>query len=533
MKKSYDKHLNIFMTYGTDCRKENNITKAFINTLMYADNEKFDKIEFLKELIGDKHKEILEKNDYLEYDLQNPVDKEEIKKSNVKKVLIGLSPFEEKGIEYFDIILKKLDLKNDSNKNLDEEKWQEIYKKIIENKENEKKIEKEMDEQLKDFKEIKKELKDQIKKEIQMYLSRGGSIPDAWIYVYDNEKKRNLKLIIAIETKLWKLDNSQLLNHIDESLGGNAIIKYRSFEYLISKISEINNNSKDKFIENFLQYMEILGYNVIEKFSTEDMEYVKQSIDNESKEYDMLILSKKWEKIFREYKKIKKDGIKFLEKNNRISIGNNSSFNLTYEFYSGKKEKYEAFIALEIGVKLNEKLIKMIKDRNETELIEIFGKNDDEDTNISYDIYRKITRQNDGPNAKYYRLNRERYKVDECVKKLKNEIETFYEHNEEKERIFEIIKKDIKFKNEEDLSDDELKSRIGIVNWKEEDKNNNRHKYNLLTYLRFVEYISYDKILKEENIEKQKNKIIKMIDEIIERQISRAKKIEEELKKIK
>ena len=126
-----------------------------------------------------------------------------------------------------------------------------------------------------------------------------------------------------------------------------------------------------------------------------------------------------------------------------------------------------------------------------------------------------------------------RYKVDECVKKLKNEIETFYEHNEEKERIFEIIKKDIKFKNEEDLSDDELKSRIGIVNWKEEDKNNNRHKYNLLTYLRFVEYISYDKILKEENIEKQKNKIIKMIDEIIERQISRAKKIEEELKKIK
>ena len=31
MKKSFDKHLNIFMSYGSDCKLENNITKALIN----------------------------------------------------------------------------------------------------------------------------------------------------------------------------------------------------------------------------------------------------------------------------------------------------------------------------------------------------------------------------------------------------------------------------------------------------------------------------------------------------------------------
>lgn len=230
MRKSFDKHLNIFMTYGDDCKKENNITKAFINMLMYSDEKKFNKIEFLKKLIGDKGS-ILKESDYIEYDLQNPIDKKHIKDSKAEKILLGLSPYgKEEGIEYFDIVLEQLNSKN--IKKIEKNEWDDIYNKIKEK--NKRKIEKEIDKRFEQIKEnndneikeknkienkIKKELEEEINKEFRRFFERGGSIPDAWIYIYNNKEKENLKLIIAIENKLWKLDKSQLLNHMEKSLG--------------------------------------------------------------------------------------------------------------------------------------------------------------------------------------------------------------------------------------------------------------------------------------------------------------------------
>ena len=103
----------------------------------------------MKKLIGDKGS-ILKESDYIEYDLQNPINKEQIKDSKAEKILLGLSPYgKEEGIEYFDIVLEQLNSKN--IKKIEKNEWDEIYNKIKEK--NKRKIEKEIDKRFEQIKE--------------------------------------------------------------------------------------------------------------------------------------------------------------------------------------------------------------------------------------------------------------------------------------------------------------------------------------------------------------------------------------------
>ena len=552
MRKSFDKHLNIFMTYGDDCKKENNITKAFINMLMYSDEKKFNKIEFLKKLIGDKGS-ILKESDYIEYDLQNPIDKKHIKDSKAEKILLGLSPYgKEEGIEYFDIVLEQLNSKN--IKKIEKNEWDDIYNKIKEK--NKRKIEKEIDKRFEQIKEnneikenndneikeknkienkIKKELEEEINKEFRRFFERGGSIPDAWIYIYNNKEKENLKLIIAIENKLWKLDKSQLLNHMEKSLGKKKeeeIIIYKSFEKLILELDE--QNKDDNLVINFIRYMEMLGYNVIEKFKKEDIEYTKQNINEKSKEQDMTILTKKWNKLFEEYKKENENNEKFeFDRKNMINIKKlekdkeKKMLNLTYGMAPFNKEENAIFTALEICVssgkpEILKRLIERIQSKEN--LIELFNIESDNKFKLSYDIYRKTTRHQ---TSKYYEIKNgdNIYKtVEKCVNKLI-----------EMSKNNELLKKDLSYDNfkkivavEKDIEEEEVKNNIRITGWKKSID------FNLQTYLRFIEYIPYSEIINdniEESAEEQKERIFKILDEAIENQIKKAKEIEKELLK--
>ena len=437
MKKSFDKHLNIFMSYGSDCKLENNITKALINTLEYANKEKFDKIEFLRELIGDDKYEILEKGKdyYLEFDLQNPyISREEIRKINIPKYLIGLSPEEEKGKEYYNIYLKHLKSKEDRNKN---EIIKEIFKEIEE-------IEKEKKE-----KEEKEDLEREIKEEIERYISRGGSIPDAWIFVYDNKKSRNnenLKLIIAIENKLRKLDRSQLLNHVSESLGrkeeeSEEIIKTESFKKLTERLKKFNEN--DPMINNFFDYMVKLMYindNSIDKITEEDIQYLEQNfkyekddVNKKNKIHDMSVMNKKLGKIFANYKERKNE--LYFENKNWIKKNKGMELNLTYQICRFNEEKNAFLIAIEIGVQgkieIIKKLEKLIKNYEKNEIMEIFDDKESIDVKIrsSYNIYFKIRKI---PAKTYYEIkSKNTYQtLEECIDILKKISNTgFYERN--------------------------------------------------------------------------------------------------------
>lgn len=525
MKKSFDKHLNIFMSYGSDCKLENNITKALINTLEYADKEKFDKIEFLRELIGDNKYEILEKGKdyYLEFDLQNPyISREEIREINIPKYLIGLSPEEGKGKEYYNIYLKHLKTKEDKNKN---EIIEAIFKEIEE-------IEKEKE----DLEQgIKEDLKQEIKEEIERYISRGGSIPDAWIFVYDNEKSRNnenLKLIIAIENKLRKLDRSQLLNHVSESLGrkeeeSEEIIKTESFKKLIKILNKFNKN--DPMINNFSDYMIKLMYvtdNSTDKITEEDIQYLEQNfkyekddINKKNKIHDMSIMNKKLGKIFANYKERKNEF--HFESKNWIKKNKGMELNLTYQICHFNEEKNALLIAIEIGVqgktKIIEKLEKLIKNYGKNEIMEIFDDKESIDGKIrsSYNIYYKIRKI---PAKTYYEIKpKNTYQtLEECIDILKKISNTgFCERNLtyeefEKKAIEKIQKKNIK-------------KEFKIENWKTEGVKN----FDLITYLRFIDYIPYEEIC-----DKNENEVFDIIDKVVEKQMSKAERIENKLNEI-
>ena len=88
MRKSFDRHLNIFWSYNGRPYSEDNLTRAFITTL--SSLEKFQQIEFINWFIEEK---IEGENLEISFDLQNPylnIEKE-VKKSK-KRIMIGFNP---------------------------------------------------------------------------------------------------------------------------------------------------------------------------------------------------------------------------------------------------------------------------------------------------------------------------------------------------------------------------------------------------------------------------------------------------------
>ena len=322
---------------------------------------------------------------------------------------------------------------------------------------------------------------------------------------------------------------------MEKSLGKKneeETIIYKSFEKLILELNE--KNKDDNLVINFIRYMEMLGYNAIEKFKKEDIEYTKQNINEKSKEQDMTILTKKWNKLFEEYKKENENNEKFeFDRKNMINIKKlekdkeKKMLNLTYGMAPFNKEENAIFTALEICVssgkpEILKRLIERIQSKEN--LIELFNIESDNKFKLSYDIYRKTTRHQ---TSKYYEIKNgdNIYKtVEKCVNKLI-----------EMSKNNELLKKDLSYDNfkkivavEKDIEEEEVKNNIRITGWKKSID------FNLQTYLRFIEYIPYSEIINdniEESAEEQKERIFKILDEAIENQIKKAKEIEKELLK--
>lgn len=231
----WDPHLNLFVQYDENYRLENNITHAFIQTFLSLNEQ--EKKEFFQTIF--KYDLPEGQLTYKAYLQKKPDENEVSKFHEEKRKLIAISP---KGKVW-----------GPENLNTDDEKEAKIE------------IKKWLEKEAPDFSndQLKKDA-DKIWTQIEERKTK-GSIPDAWILVYD----RNLEpvVLISIENKKWLLNYSQLRNHLKKSLHlepNKDFIKYLSYSDLtrfFQKKADTN-----YVVDQFIQYRILLGYEKINDF---------------------------------------------------------------------------------------------------------------------------------------------------------------------------------------------------------------------------------------------------------------------------
>jgi hypothetical protein len=223
-----DEHLNTFFNYEGKPQLENNITKAFINTLESLTDQE------LREIFKDLFNVSLPNTDLkFDYYLQKKPAEKEIKDCpESHRHLFAFSPTGKC--------------------------WE--FGQALTEKEFEENIKKEMKERYPDDDEYKDNLQnalDEFKKGRE-----GDSIPDGWILVYANGGEKPIE-VIAMEDKLYDLDHYQLNNHLEKSLfieSNKDDLVFCPYSKIIDEFSKINSFMPAQFNE----FMLLLGYKKIE-----------------------------------------------------------------------------------------------------------------------------------------------------------------------------------------------------------------------------------------------------------------------------
>jgi len=262
-----DPHLNIFYSYGEKAHLENNITKAFVNTLeSFSDDELKIVVKelFDFELPNGKYKTT--------FYLQKKPSEKMVSKYK-KRIMFAFSPTGKSwGIEGLDTKDKKT-------------------------------IKKELEEETKKLQLVDDEKKRFVEfslEEILKIRENRGSIPDGWLFIDVNDEP---VVVVAMENKLYDLDPFQLNNHIEKSL---LIVEeadkpkpiYRTYERILDLFGKFNSLLCNQFIE----YLTILGYTEVNDFSLacRTDESIRQRLVREFGE-DILNMVHNGEKNFRNW----------------------------------------------------------------------------------------------------------------------------------------------------------------------------------------------------------------------------------------
>lgn len=287
MKKSFDRHLNIFWSYNGRPYLEDNLTRAFIITL--SSLEKLQQIEFINWFIEDK----LEVDEIdISFNLQNPyldIDRE-IKRAK-KRVLVGFNPTGKSFGNEKHSILNNIESYEFEIEKLNSDK----YKTYLKNK-----LPLEMSEKLEEVDEFGNSYIEKIKDIILSYLNRGSSRPDAWIFIHKN---KTLELVIAIETKLWDL---KLANHCKKCLDiSKEEVKYKRFKETFDELKKIKTKNNNMVLHHFLDYMEKIGYYTnLDMITMEDFDGIF-ALQEEDSKLGKELLNRKFSNYFDSYFKSK------------------------------------------------------------------------------------------------------------------------------------------------------------------------------------------------------------------------------------
>lgn len=226
-----DRHLNVFWQYDGKPHLENNITKAFINSIDLLNDD--DKREMFSSIFDvDVSDGTLKVDYYLQM------------KPEPMKVLSF--PIENRVMFAFSPTGKCWGFTGQDTK--DEKSLYEA-------------IRKELSQNIKDDETLKTETWKAVDEFLQ--YKRGDSIPDAWILIYVDDKP---SYIIALENKLYNLDPTQINNHIEKSLlitDNKRPVIYRKYDDIVDCFEKFN-----CFVTNqFIEYLTILGYREVDDFS--------------------------------------------------------------------------------------------------------------------------------------------------------------------------------------------------------------------------------------------------------------------------
>lgn len=226
-----DFHLNAFWQYDGRPHLENNITKAFINSIDSLNDD--DKRIVFSSIFGI---DVLDGKMKVDYYLQ--------KKPEPVKVLSF--PEENRVMFAFSPTGKCWGFSGQDTK--DEKSLYEA-------------VRKELGKTIEDEETLKTETQKAVAEFLQ--YRRGESIPDAWILIYVDDKP---SYIIALENKLYNLDPTQINNHIEKSLlitENKRPVIYRKYDDIVNCFETF-----DSYVTNqFIEYLTILGYRHVDDFS--------------------------------------------------------------------------------------------------------------------------------------------------------------------------------------------------------------------------------------------------------------------------
>lgn len=225
-----DCHLNIFWQYDGKPYLENNITKAFINSIdSLTDTKKKEILFSLFDIKVDGNK--LD----LEFYLQRKPSVSKIEEFDEdKRIMFAFSPTG-----------KCWGFNGQDTKN-DKLLFEAIKKELSETYQDEEIL----------INETKKALNEILDSQ------RGDSIPDGWILVYVDDKPN---YIIALENKRYNLDPFQINNHIEKSLlvsSSKKTVIYKKYRDIKDIFVKLETFVTDQFIE----YLVILGYFDVDDF---------------------------------------------------------------------------------------------------------------------------------------------------------------------------------------------------------------------------------------------------------------------------
>lgn len=496
MEKSYDKHLNVFWSYGGKPYLEDNITRAFIITLSFLPKEK--QLKFINFFINKNY----EFSDEIEitFDLQNPyILKDDIQKAE-EKYLIGLNPTGEVWGEKILNDILNLNLHRTSKEELEGENYKKCIHNLLIGKEEWK---------------LLNTINNGIDKLRDLFLSdlrKGEARLDGWIFLFVNKR---LKIVIGIETKLWNLDPLQLKNHCNKILGisspTNEII-YKNFN---ETFDFLKNLSYENIVIHFLEYIERLGYYLqFDKFYNYDFNF---AFIND----DYSILNKKFSNFINRYfnsnnyKELREKYKLSYDKNKRRvfinKIGEKGLGNIYFDTSFDLKKEFCFFIGTEIGVAQvwsNQKFSEKLKDNKFRKLLNQFYPKEQLKNKSIYSTFEICFRINQCSYSDFIYLTE-----DENLDIILNKkLEFKYQNNLSKKKCVEMIKKISNF--DEKTSSNYLKEKIYKLE-KRGGNNTTAKNYNILSYLRNIDFIKQDYIL-ESNEEDFQLKFHKILNKHIE-----------------
>lgn len=504
MRRSFDRHLNIFWSYNGNPYLEDNLTRAFIMTLSSLNN--LEQIEFINWFIDGK----LEGNGIeISFDLQNPYlnIEEEIKKAG-KRIMIGFNPTGKSwGDEKYNI-LNNIETYQFERENLNSDK----YKNYLKNK-----LPSELSQKLEETDEFGNTYSEKIKDIILSYLNRGGSRPDAWIFIHRNEV---LEVAIAIETKLWDLDPEQLANHCKECLDiPKEEVKYKSFKKTFDKLKKLKTGNKNMVLNHFLDYMEKIGYYMnIDMITMDDFQSVFTSKEGDSK-LGKKVLNRKFNKYFnsyfksREYENLKE---KYSLEDDHLSkrwinikeIGVKGLGNIYFDthFEDSSNGKIVFFIGTEIGVAKNwdnQLFSNKLKDEKfKEELNKLYPQGKTDEYESKFEIFLRVNQCSYSEFISLEKSTNLNY-----ILNIKEQIP--FESKLSKKQCIEKLKKYI---DENNTNLKKIEARGGVKS--------TASNYNYLSYLRFIDYVKLDYII---NIDEKEFNI--RFSKILEKHLNGLKKI--------